>query len=161
MQMSFSNLLSQMMISTNPGDLNGSLVSKYQQVQNRAWISRLLACLMGRSNHILSLDKALADHPVEKSHYAGIQSVSVDEIRGSENRSTDFDRSFNPLSGKTMSRWLSVARARMTGVALPPVDLIKVGDSYFVRDGHHRISVAHALGESFIEAEVTVWDIAR
>ena len=49
----------------------------------------------------------------------------------------------------------------MNEEALPPIELIRVGGEYYVRDGHHRLSVAHALGEHFIEAEVTVWDLAR
>jgi hypothetical protein len=40
---------------------------------------------------------------------------------------------------------------------LPPVQLIQVGDAYFVRDGHHRISVAHHLGQASIDAEVLIW----
>jgi ParB-like chromosome segregation protein Spo0J len=43
------------------------------------------------------------------------------------------------------------------GLTLPPVDLIRVGESYFVRDGHHRVSAARALGQAFIEATVTEW----
>jgi hypothetical protein len=42
-------------------------------------------------------------------------------------------------------------------VGLPPVELVQVGETYFVRDGHHRVSVARAMGEGFVEAEVTVW----
>ena len=38
--------------------------------------------------------------------------------------------------------------------------LVQVGDVYFVCDGHHRISVARALGQLAIEAEVTVWQVA-
>jgi hypothetical protein len=53
-----------------------------------------------------------------------------------------------------------VAEAMYMGVPLPPVHLIQVGDVYFVRDGHHRISVAKALGQTQIEANVTVWNVA-
>ncbi|MFN2186580.1 MAG: hypothetical protein ACK2UU_21575, partial [Anaerolineae bacterium] len=56
-------------------------------------------------------------------------------------------------------RWLSIARARQQGKDLPPVVLIRVGDVYFVRDGHHRISVAQALGQLDVEARVTVWQV--
>jgi hypothetical protein len=42
---------------------------------------------------------------------------------------------------------------------MPPVELIRVGDVYFVRDGHHRVSVARALGQAYIDAEVTVWEV--
>jgi len=47
------------------------------------------------------------------------------------------------------------------GVTLPLVDLVQVGDVYFVRDGHHRISVARAFGQESIDAQVTVWEVAR
>jgi hypothetical protein len=43
---------------------------------------------------------------------------------------------------------------------LTPVELIQVGDVYFVRDGHHRISVAQAMGQKAIDAEVTVLEVA-
>lgn len=161
MEMSLINMQTQMMLSVHPAFLNRSLVSKYNQAQRKATITRWLTRLFGRSNAILALSSLTAAHPVVTSHYAGLQSVSVDQIHGSEARCTDFDRNFNPLSATNKSRWLSVARARMTGVPLPPVNLIKIGTEYFVRDGHHRISVAHSLGERFIEAEVTVWDVAR
>ena len=43
--------------------------------------------------------------------------------------------------------------------APPPVDLIKIGDAYAVRGGHHRISGAKALGQDFIDAQVTDWEL--
>jgi hypothetical protein len=58
-----------------------------------------------------------------------------------------------------MERWLRVAEAYRRGMSLPPVQLIKAGESYFVRDGHHRISVARALGQQEIDAEVVVWEV--
>ena len=45
------------------------------------------------------------------------------------------------------------------GDIAPPVELIQVGDLYFVRDGHHRISVARAMGQEAIEAKVTAWHV--
>ncbi len=49
--------------------------------------------------------------------------------------------------------------ARLRGVHMPPVQLIELGGRYYVRDGHHRISVAKALGESFVDAEVVRWQL--
>ena len=37
------------------------------------------------------------------------------------------------------------------------MELVQLGDLYFVREGHHRISVAQAMGQESIDAEVTVW----
>ena len=99
------------------------------------------------------------DHPQGQSgHYAGRQQVRLDDIRGSEGRTQGFDDAFYPLSDQTRQRWQSVAGALQDGIALPPVQLIQVGSAYYVRDGHHRISVTRALGQEVIEAEVTVWD---
>jgi len=87
-------------------------------------------------------------------HYVGVQSVPIERIQGSEGRLEDFDRAFNPLHERSRYRWMSVASVRLAGAALPPVELIQSEDIYFVRDGHHRISVAKALGEQYIDAEV-------
>jgi hypothetical protein len=156
MEIGFSSMQVQMMNQRDPVSLTRGLVGKFHQAQNKAWFSHLVAHLLGRSNAVLSLEEMLCGKPAASRHYAGLRSVPVDAIHGSESRGDDFDRSFNPLSGRTMARWLSVARARMLGVPLPPVELIELNGAYFVRDGHHRISVARSLGERFIEADVTV-----
>jgi len=46
------------------------------------------------------------------------------------------------------------------GLALPPVELIQVGEVYFVVDGHHRISAARALKYTHVDAVVTEWTVA-
>ena len=61
---------------------------------------------------------------------------------------------FRPLVNHTRDRWVSIAIARHQGINLPPVELIQVGEEYFVRDGHHRVSVAKTFGQATIEAQV-------
>ena len=90
----------------------------------------------------------------------GVRTVPISQIRGSEGRSGYFDRDFNPLYDRARGRWLGIARARQQGKDLPPVVLVQVGDIYFVRDGHHRISVARAMGQMDVEARVTIWQMA-
>jgi hypothetical protein len=85
--------------------------------------------------------------------------VPISQIGGSEGRVGDFDRDFNPLKDYTRRRWLGIAAARERGKVLPPVSLVQVGDVYFVKDGHHRISVARAVGQDAIEARVTAWQV--
>ncbi|MBZ0308456.1 MAG: chromosome partitioning protein ParB, partial [Anaerolineae bacterium] len=70
----------------------------------------------------------------------------------------DFDRNFHPLNETTENRWVWVATAMLRGVSLPPVELILMGNTYYVVDGHHRISVAKMLKYHYIDAIVTVWD---
>jgi hypothetical protein len=114
---------------------------------------------MGHSRRLLALESVDAACAVRARCNAGIRTVAIEQIRGSEGRAHDFDRDFNPLQEHTKGRWLSIAAARQRGKALPPVVLVQVGDLYFVRDGHHRISVARALGQLDIEAKVTVWQV--
>ncbi len=128
----------------------------YQGHSTRGFWQRAWARLRGRRWQLWSL----RDLRPRGEHYSGRQAVALDLIRGSENRVQDFDVAFFPLGHHNRSRWLGIAMARKQGVAMPPVQLIEVAGLYFVRDGHHRISVARALGEAFIEAEVTVWEVA-
>jgi hypothetical protein len=132
-------------------------VSLFQEIQHAASRSSLLAFLTGRTNRLQSLERAASRHSASGRHSLGTRSVAISQIRGSETRTNDFDRRFRPLNSRTMYRWTSILMARLNGIPLPAVDLIKVGDTYFVRDGHHRISVAAALGQQFIEADVTEW----
>ena len=123
------------------------------------WGGKLRSLLTGRSCRLLRLSDIQASSTVGNSHYAGTRPVAIRHIRGSEGRCEDFDAGFRPLRAHNRGRWTSVAEARLRGVTLPPVELILVGEVYYVRDGHHRISVARAFGQEHIDAEVTVWEV--
>ena len=132
----------------------------YLQVRHRALQGQVWSLLTRRSRGLLSLTEVTEKCTVSSSSDAGVRTVPIKHIRGSEGRSHDFDRDFSPLQDHTRMRWLGIAAARQAGKSLPPVSLVQVGDVYFVRDGHHRISVARAIGQCDIEAEVTVWQVA-
>jgi hypothetical protein len=85
----------------------------------------------------------------------GLQVVPIAAIIGTVDRGRDFDRHFRPTSGRVRDRWEQIAAAMRRGEPLPPVDLYRIGEIYFVRDGHHRVSVACALGRTEIDAYVT------
>jgi hypothetical protein len=87
-------------------------------------------------------------------HDLGLQIVPLDAIVGTVDRGVDFDRGLRPTSARLRSRWERIAAAQRRGEALPPVSLYKIGDLYFVRDGHHRVSVAKSLGRHDIDAYV-------
>ena len=133
-----------------------STTKLYSQARKRARQGKVWSLLTGGPKNLASMAEIGAASQVRARHYRGLTVVPIDLIRGSEGRSQDFDRNFNPLKDHNRSRWLIMAKAWVQGKTLPPVELIKVGEFYFVRDGHHRISVARALGQLDIEAEVTV-----
>jgi hypothetical protein len=84
----------------------------------------------------------------------GLQIVPLDAIVGTVDRAADFDRGFRPTSPRLRSRWERIAAAQRRGESLPPISLYRVGDLFFVRDGHHRVSVAKSLGREDIDAYV-------
>jgi hypothetical protein len=132
----------------------------YSRARERGQRGQLWSALSGRSRCLLSLEKVDTHCTVDARTYAGIDMVPVCQICGTEGRSVDFDRDFNPLQDNNRERWLSIAGAWERGKKLPPVALIRVDDVYFVRDGHHRISVAQALGQRHIQAKVMVWQVS-
>lgn len=119
---------------------------------------RLLAWLKGCSTEMKSLSAEFGQaQQVGNRTYGGAKTVEIEKIIGSESRGADFDAEFNPLNERSQVRWVRIMAARMRGDVLPPIDLIQVGDRYYVRDGHHRVSVARAFGEAYIDAVITVW----
>ena len=133
----------------------------YYHICTQGWLGRMWSIIWQQDSHRLL---NLAEAAYAKGGYAGgRQIVPINRIQGSatEGRSQDFDRSFRPLKFHNEKRWLSLAAAQLGGVSLPPVCLVKAGDLYYVRDGHHRVSVARALGQQEIEAEVWVWETTR
>jgi hypothetical protein len=134
-------------------------IRQYRRAYARGRLHQLLGSLHGRGNSLQDLSTALTDLRVKARHYAGTRSVPIEQITGSEGRSRDFDADFHPVNLQTEDRWIGIATAQRTGEVLPPVELIQLGEVYFVRDGHHRISVARALGQKDIDAVVIVWEI--
>ena len=132
----------------------------YSMMHGWGLARRLSSALTGRSNRLLDLADVRRACEVCGRRFDGIRAVPLREIRGSGGRCGDFDAGFCPLVSYTKGRWVSIARARQMGRAMPPVELTQVGDVYFVRDGHHRISVARALGQKAIDARVMVWRVS-
>lgn len=84
----------------------------------------------------------------------GIQTIALDSIVGTVDRRKEFDREFRPTSSRARLRFERIAEAQRRGVSMPPIDVYRVGELHFVRDGHHRVAVARAQGHETIEARV-------
>lgn len=128
--------------------------SDFQRARFKSFMNRVWDTLSGQRTTLLSYDDIKEKLHIGGPIYRGVQTVRVDQIAGSLNRYHEFDRVFLPASDKLADRWQSVNRAFYQEISLPPVVLYKVGQVYFVVDGHHRVSVAREQGQLYIEAEV-------
>jgi hypothetical protein len=87
----------------------------------------------------------------------GVRNIRVAEIVGTLNRDSDFDTHFRPLKKHNIDRWVNAYVLREQD-GWSPIIVHKLGDEYFVEDGHHRVSVAYDIGMEYIEAKV--WEYA-
>ena len=128
---------------------------------SRARRARALARLSARLRRADDVDHILPFEEVVRAlgrigeRRLGLQVIPLDSVVGTVDRSREFDRAFRPTSPRVRERWQRINLAQRKGEALPPIDVYRIGDMHFVKDGHHRVSVARALGHRDIEAYVT------
>ncbi len=128
----------------------------FEDVYTRGFFKRIWSTLTGRADEtrLLSYDEVRRKIRCSEESYAGMQSVPVSAIIGSVGRYNDFDRAFLPLRRQSKSRWRSINDAYHRDIPLPAIQLYKMGDAYFVKDGNHRVSVAKERGVAYLDAEV-------
>jgi len=131
----------------------------FEEAYSKGFWRSIFSWLTQNKNELLPLDEVLKRIPTKGQHYIGLKQVSIEQIIGSVSRYQDFDRAFLPRHSHTRSRWESVDRAWLQDVILPPIELYKIGDIYFVKDGNHRVSVARENGQAFIDAYVIEIDV--
>ncbi len=137
-----------------PDELTERVRSDFGRARRKAFLNRVRSIISGRPATLLSYDEVKSALHIGGPVYRGVQTVRVDQIVGSLNRYHQFDRAFLPVEDRIASRWQSVDRAFYQEISLPPILLYKIGQVYFVVDGHHRVSVAREQGQEFIEADV-------
>ena len=130
-------------------------VNAFQSARMGAFWEDMLALLRGKSAELLSFDEIRARLRLREEYYKGLQEVLVEQVVGSVGRYKDFTSKFLPRKNKMQERWSRVYAVASGMMGLPPIELYKVGDVYFVRDGNHRVSVARQLGAKYIQAHVT------
>ena len=144
--------------SSETSDIRDTTHEIFDLAMWRADFGRLKAIVTGK-RRMPTLASRLEGKVVRGQHSLGLHTVELKRIFGTESRIDDFDANFNPLHDRMRGRWESIAEVSLLERGLPAVELIQVGEEYFVRDGHHRISVARALGWGFIDAQVTVMEV--
>ena len=103
---------------------------------------------------ILPYDEVVAALGYVTQRDLGLQVITLDSIVGSVDRTRDFDRSFLPTTDKPKQRFERLAEAVRRGQPIDPIDVFRVGEAHFVKDGHHRVAVLRALAIPNVEAHV-------
>src|SRR5438552_1957539 len=132
-------------------------IQDFDSARARAFRRSLLTILTGRAQRLRSLEPLLRAAGLEGRSFGGVQEIPIDRIVGSvapEVKTGDFDPGFLPINRRMRERWTRIYQAMVEGDELPPIDVYKVGDNYYVIDGHHRVSVARSLGRDLINARV-------
>jgi hypothetical protein len=135
-------------------DLESRVKDDFSHARFKAFLNGIQAAITGKPDTLLSYDEVKEKLHLSGPIYRGVQAVPVAKIAGSLNRYHQFDRAFMPKQSETAGRWQRVDRAFYQDISLPPVVLYKVGEVYFVVDGHHRVSVAREQHREFVDAEV-------
>ena len=128
-------------------------IQDFHAARQKAGIQEVLARITGRSTELLSYDEVAEKLKLRGRSERGLQNIPINAIVGSVGRYSDFTRTFMPRNEEDRDRWVNVKNAMEQG-ALPPIEVYKVGDVYFVIDGNHRVSIARQEGFEFIEARV-------
>ncbi|HZM22664.1 MAG TPA: universal stress protein [Anaerolineales bacterium] len=129
-------------------------IRDFQAARQRASVQEILARFSGKSTQLLSYDEVAEKLKLRIRTERGVQHIPIDAIVGSVGRDTDFTRAFLPRSMVDKQRWANVKAAMEDGAGLPPIEVYKVGEVYFVMDGNHRVSIAKQEGFTSIEARV-------
>lgn len=130
-------------------------VNKFQGLRTRAFLQEMVGLLRGKSAELLSFEDVRARLRLREESYKGLHDIPLDKIVGSVGRYNEFTNSFLPKTTEMKDRWSRVYAKMNSMEGVPPIEVYKVDDVYFVRDGNHRVSVARQIGAKTIQAHVT------
>lgn len=119
-----------------------------------AQLSALLRLDAGDVDVMLSFDEVVDALGRVGERDLSVRSIPIAGIVGTVDRRKEFDRQFRPTSSRARARFERIAEAARRGVSMPPIDVYRIGELHFVRDGHHRVAVARAQGRDTIDARV-------
>ena len=130
----------------------------FQRARRRQVLARLAQRLRREPddvNLILPFHEVVAALGLTGERSLGLQTIRLDSVVGSMDSLRDFDRHFQPTSSRVRERWERLALAERRGESIPPIDVYRIGDLHFVKDGHLRVSIAFATVRNTIDAYVT------
>src|SRR5829696_6004817 len=130
-------------------------IHDFRRARQQANLNTIIGNLIGRPNGLFSFDDVR--HKLKGSVSGGrrLEEVPLDAIVGSVGRYTDFNRQFLPRNDSDEQRWSRVKTAIESAAGVPPIELYRIGNAYFVLDGNHRVSVLRRMGATQAQAYVT------
>lgn len=129
---------------------------EFNRARRKALVEEIVAGINGSNLDLLSFDAVVEKLRLRHTVNCGLQDIPLKQIAGSCGRYADFTRTFTPRrAGRDKERWRQIYTLATTGQGFPPIEVYKVDQVYFVRDGNHRVSVAQELGWETIQAYVT------
>ena len=145
------------MSATNSGSSQQIKMAKddFENALRKGFWRSVFSWFNQSKNELLPFDEVRRILPIHGQYYLGLRQIQVESIIGSVGRYNDFDRVFLPRRRQTSGRWVSVDLANIQDIILPPIEVYKVGNAYFVKDGNHRVSVARQRGQKFVDAYIT------
>ncbi len=132
-----------------------SALQDFRRARSQAFLREIVSRYTGQSTELLSYEDVRQKLRAYASSDRGLQDIPLTSIVGSVGRYNDFTRDFLPRQDSDKERWARVKAIADGSRGFPPIDVYKMGDVYFVKDGNHRVSVARQLGAEFIQAYVT------
>ncbi|NPV75087.1 MAG: hypothetical protein HPY59_01805 [Anaerolineae bacterium] len=133
--------------------------SDFENARRKSFWRSVASWITRSSNELLPYSEVRKHIPMGGQRYIGLRQIPLDQIIGSVGRYRDFDRAFLPRHAYTSGRWINIDRAHLQDIILPPIEVYKIGDAYFVKDGNHRVSVARERGQVEIDAYVIELDV--
>lgn len=145
---------------SGPTNLEKIAKDDFEHARMKAFWRSLASWFLQDKNNLIPFDEVRRRIPLRGQHYIGLRQIMLSRIVGSVGRYNDFDRAFLPRQSQTRGRWINIDRAHLQDIVLPPIEVYKIGELYFVKDGNHRVSVARERGQVFIDAYVIEIDIS-
>ncbi len=130
-------------------------INDFYDAHRKASLKTVMSRISGENIDLFSYDEVLKQLRMKGQVQRGVEEIPLDAIIGSVGRYTDFTRDFLPRRISDGERWAQVRMATESFLGVPPIEVYKVGEAYFVKDGNHRVSIARRNGQSHIEAYIT------
>jgi hypothetical protein len=138
------------------GNLLIDAQAAFAKQRRRRRVDKAVGLLRGCTRRLRSLHEELGGRPPAGRRPAGLRAIPLETIVGTAEpvKARLFDERFR-VPESSRRRWEALWLANRRGASLPPISVFRLGDRHYVDDGHHRVSVANALGMAAIDAEVT------